>query len=273
MVVTHGPTLVQMPGELPQDGLEDYWVASKTRLDVWARFLRRCSDSTLGAWSRNHLAGTLEEIITSEMLTRTWGAVLAAHDEARQDVLAGPIARSVMLGHVEIRNRGLSLMVSGACLPLPDAVRLNRLVERTERWTDLLVGRLLEQADVAGYAHHPERAKDFAGDMRRRRGEPGSRLVWPLLLSSMRTSYREELFPLQPNPELNERVAAAVVSCFKPEVFDPSGLPRPYWLARMLTVTHDTSMILEEAMASALRGSSESLESDRRWQRLRRFGL
>ncbi len=270
LVATHGPSLVRLPGEIPRDGLEDYWIASKSRLDAWASFLKRAGDDGYKKL-RNHLAGTVEEIVVSEMLTRVWGAVLTAHDELREDALAGPIGKTILLGHIEIRNRALRHLVDGK-VPLYDAVRLNRLVEKTERWTDLLVGRLMDLADVSVFAFDAGRARDFCDDLTRRKEEPGSRLIWPLLLSSLRAGYRRSLCPLQPHTELNERVAAAVVSCFKAEVFDESGVPRPYWLARLLTLTHDAEMILDEAMTSFLRDEG-TLEENRRWKRLRRFGL
>ena len=74
----------------------------------------------------------LEEILVSEVALRVWTAVLYAYDRRRQTHDAEPIARSVLLGHLEVRARALALLIHSPCLPAEDAVRLNRLRRRAE---------------------------------------------------------------------------------------------------------------------------------------------
>ena len=83
--------------------------------------------------------GELEEIITGEILTRLWSAVLTNHDRLHNTCEAEPIARSVLLGHLEARHRTLALLVSGLGIATEDAVAMNRLRHRAERWTDLRI--------------------------------------------------------------------------------------------------------------------------------------
>ena len=73
------------------------------------------------------------------------------------------------------------------------ADRLNTPRPRAERWTDRLVGYLAALEDVSEFAFEPQRAKEFARDLRCQCGEPGSRQVWPLVLASLRAAFTQGL--------------------------------------------------------------------------------
>ena len=100
---------------------EQYWSASKCRLDRWRRLLtqltaasepaREAGDARLAAG-----APVLEEILTSELLTRIWTAAAAAYDAARSDQDLEPIARNIYSGHLDVRRRLLGLMADGRSL-------------------------------------------------------------------------------------------------------------------------------------------------------------
>src|SRR5262245_1242568 len=89
-VALHSPLLVQGAGRVPQLASEQYWSASKCRLDRWRQLLKQVLASadqpvkppTL-SWPR--VRPVLEEILTSELLTRIWTATCAAYDAARRD--------------------------------------------------------------------------------------------------------------------------------------------------------------------------------------------
>ena len=197
LVAAHGPVLVRTSGRISETSLKQYWIASKTRLDRWGWTLRsvsgeadetdRASKPSQGALPR----GTLEEIITGEALTRVWAAVLSAHDRFRGTHQAEPIAQSVLSGHLEARHRVLTLLVSGPPVDVGQAVRLNRLRCRAERWTDLLIGHLLGVEDVSRFAVEPDRAREFADDLRSRSRMKRGRHTWPLLLASLRAAFRK----------------------------------------------------------------------------------
>ena len=187
LVSAHGPLLVEGQRPVANEHIERYWVASKTRLDRWARSLKGFADGVNDAASAlperperhsahkgpaspaaaklpwQHVRSVMEEILVSEVLTRVWTAVLCAHDRRHGADDAGPVARSVMLGHVEARHRALTLVVQAekgtgdscaqrlqgpsgnrrpSSFPLETAVKLNSLRRRAERWTDVLVGHL-----------------------------------------------------------------------------------------------------------------------------------
>src|SRR5664279_725179 len=101
IISANGPALVKGVERLSESGLEQYWTTSKIRLDRWCRSLRNFSTQAGDPkWRQCHwprIQCIMEEIISSEMLTRVWAAVLCAHDRRHQLCEAEPIARSVLL--------------------------------------------------------------------------------------------------------------------------------------------------------------------------------
>jgi len=277
LVSVHGPVLVRASGQIPEKSIEQYWTASKSRLNRWGRTLKSLSSEVAdrgrrpgpSEWPR--LRGVLEEIITSEVLTRVWTAVMYAYDRHRGTDQVEPIARSVLIGHLEARHRVLTLLVRGPRIDAAQAVKLNRLRRRTERWTDLLVGYLIGLDDVGQFAIDPDRARDFADDLCYRSRLRGGRFAWPLLLASLRAAFGHGLAPASPNGDLNERIAVSVLSSFQPELFDATGLLRSAWLLRVAGVANDAQGMIDELLAverAPLPGSA----AGRTPNRLRRFG-
>ena len=187
----------------------------------------------------------IEEILTSEVLTRIWTAVLCAHDQRRGTSDSEPIARSVLLGHLEARHRVLKLIVHGPWLAVEDAIRVNRLRRRAERWTDLLIARLLETHDVSDLASDPERARQLADEF-----EHEHNLAWPLIMASLRATLRRQLRSESPNADLNARIASSILACFPAEMFDSTGLFPSAWLLRLLNTTDDTQGLIRELFAT-----------------------
>jgi hypothetical protein len=277
LVTAHGPVLVRTSGRISESSIRQYWTASKSRLDRWGWTLRSLSSeagepgrpSQPSAWTLPR--GTLEEIITGEVLARVWTAVLSAHDRFRGTDQAEPIAQSVLLGHLEARHRVLTLLTGGPPIDLEQAFRLNRLRRRAERWTDLLIGYLLGMEDVSRFAVEPDRAREFADDLRDRSRMKGGRYAWPLLLTSLRAAFQTGLAPQSPNGDLNAQIAASVLASLQPELFDATGLLRSAWLMRMTNVTDDTQSMLDELLAIE-EPAWPSLIRAGTADRLRRFG-
>ena len=260
IVTAEGPALVRSGQPLPSESIEEYWTTSKVRLDRWAWSLKRYADDAVSDSRRRqtqwpYIRGVLEEIFTGEILTRTWTAVLCAYDRRRGSDDMEPIARSVMIGHIEARHRVMTLMVNGSGINVESAVKLNRLRRRTERWTDLLIGYLLGLHEVSEFAVDPQRASDFAEDLRDRGRLPGGRHAWPLVQASLRTAFRQGLGPASPNADLNGRIAGSILSCFPPEVFDSTGLFRSVWLTRLSAAADDTQELLDDLLASEASGA------------------
>ena len=241
-------------GQISASGIEQYWAKSKCRLDRWRRSLKDFSDgvprpgrNSKSQWPASQ--GVLEEILTGEVLTRVWTAVLCAYDRTQGTQEAEPVARSVMIGHMEARHRVLTLLVRGPGIDAEAAVKLNQLRRRTERWTDMLVGYLSGPYDVGEFAIDPHRAEDFAEDLHYQSHLKGGRHVWPLVLGSLRAAFRQGLSPASPNADLNAEIAAAILACFPPDLFDSTGLLRSLWLMRLSNATNDAQGLLDDLLS------------------------
>ncbi len=272
IISSHGPALIRSGERIPVESIEQYWTSSKVRLDRWAWRLKSFvgkaeTDARQRKTQWPAVCGVLEEILTGEMLTRVWTAVLCAYDRRRGADEVEPVARSVYIGHMEARHRVLSLMVRGPGIDAEAAVKLNRLRRRAERWTDLLVGNLQSLHDVSEFAFDPQRSKDFAEDMQYRGRLQGGRHVWPLIQASLRAAFRHGLGSESPNADLNARIAAGVLSCFPPEVFDSTGLMRSLWLMRLTSAAEDTQGMIDALLAPERSGTISQMSGKRLWKR------
>ena len=251
LVSSSAQTFVNHSGQLSRVGIEEDWTVSKCRHESWSRELKQHSTrikSLRGRQARRLWESTravVEEILTSEILTRVWAAACCAYEQRRGTAEAAPIVRNVMAGHLEARHRALNLMVQGHGLRVEEAVNLNRLRRRTERWTDVLLGNLMPDCAVDEFAFNPGRVRDFS-DHTAGQAVKSTRYQW--LLASLRASYQRGLAPTSPNAELNSRIAAAILACFGPELFDSTGLLKSHWLARLDHTTNDTQGMIAQLL-------------------------
>ena len=251
LVATHSRVLISRPSHLSRTGLEDYWAASKCRLDSWGRDLRKYSlesDKQGEGWARDHwpnVLPVLEEVLTSEILTRVWTAVVVAYDQGPGSRTAEPIARRILVGHLEARNRVLRLIHRGSCFGRKEATVLNRTRRRCERWADLYIGYLLTAHDVAEFAIDADRACEFADDFQSEEREGVGLQARTLALGSLRRSFPPGAVAPSPNYDLNVRIAASVINCFPADVFDSTGLFRSVWLARIHRTANDAQELLD----------------------------
>jgi hypothetical protein len=249
-----GPVLIRSTHKLSAHGIQQYWTASKCRLDRWARALKSITveSAALDATARKaqwpQVRGLLEEILTGEVLTRVWTAVLCLADQQGDAHDAETIARSIMIGHLEARHRVLMLLVRGPAIDAEGAVKLNHLRRRVERWIDVLVGHLASYGDVSQFAIDVDRAREFSQDLRYQTSQPGGRQAWPLLSASLRAGFQQGLEPVSPNEDLNAAIASAILSCFPGDLFDSTGLFRSLWLTRLTNVTKDVQGMIESLL-------------------------
>jgi len=250
---SHGQVLVCCDERLSESSIEQYWTTSKVRLDRWAWNLKKVSqrpesdaEQRRNKWSTTR--SVLEEILASEVLTRVWTAILCAYDRQRGTADVEPVARSVMIGHMEARHRVLTLMVRGTGVETGAAIQLNHLRRRTEHWTDLLIGHLATHYDVSEFAADPERAKDFAKDLRTR-SQAGGRQAWALITASLQSAFQIGLSSVSTNADLNLRIAMSILATFPTTVFDSTGLFRSPWLMRLGNAADDTHGMIRELLS------------------------
>ncbi len=256
LVSAHGPVFIRSGLPISERNIEEYWVASKSRLDRWGRTLKQITSQAaeqgpVTPGPRETLVrGVVEEVFTGEVLTRVWAAVSCAHDRRQGADLAEPIARGVLIGHLEARHRVLTLLLQGSAVSAELGVKLNRLRRHAERWTDMFVGYLTSLEDVAEFAVDPERARDFAEDLHFQAKMPGGRHAWPLIQASVRAAFEKGFTAASPNGDLNARIAQSILGCFQPELFDGTGQFRTLWLDRLTNTADDAQGMLEQLTAS-----------------------
>jgi hypothetical protein len=257
VVAAHTPALLRSARNIPEESVEAYWVASKSRLDRWGRALKRLTTVVqaggLKPNSPEHRAfrGMLEEILAGEVLTRVWSAAMCAYDRAHGADQMEPVARSVLIGQIEARHRVLTILVGRSGLTAEEAMRLDALRRRTERWADVLVGHLAAEYDVSQFAVDPDRARDFADDFAQQHQQEGGRFAWPMVLASLRAAFCEWLEPASPNPDLNAQIAASILTCFPAEVFDGIGTIQSEWSLRISHIAGEAEGMIEELLGEA----------------------
>lgn len=226
VVSAHSAHLITGNGELPAGALEKFWDRSQRRLKMWlsalAHFQRQSneivSDEHRQLWS--DLQPVISEIFVSEILTRVWGAVLTAMDQTRGTHKLEPIARNVLIGHLDARKRALELLVSDSTLTVEELRPLDTIRRRVERWTDLLLGHLVERYHVDDFAFDANRAREFGGQQLLQNSERSHEQVWLLMLIGLRSSFTND--PTSPpNELLQEELIASILACFPASAFEP----------------------------------------------------
>ncbi|HVU90409.1 MAG TPA: hypothetical protein VHD36_24000 [Pirellulales bacterium] len=242
LAAQHGHLVMNDAAPLPAPCLERYWSGSKCRLDRWGRMLKRLTEIPVEGHTIEELRasiGMLEEIVTGDVLARVWGGVITAHDRQTGED-AGSVARTVLLGQHEAQNRAMSMLVNSPLIDAATAQRLDRLRRRAECWSDLLVGFISMTHDVCEFGSNAERARDFADDFR----DEGPQ-AWSLMFASLRASFATAFDRPSPNADLNGEIAAGIVLCFQPEIFDSTGLLRPLWISRLQHATNETQCMID----------------------------
>ena len=252
LAACHGPALLAGRGHLSSDGFEQYWIASKCRLDRWSRAIKSFSQPA-PTWPWNghqaesvRIEALVEEIFASEILSRVWAALLDGYDRTRGGHGASYFGRGVYLGQLEARNRILKLLVSGPNVNGEQALRYNRFRQCTEQWSDLLVGCLTAVADVAEFAPHPDRARAIAKDLGDAAGMAMAPLRWQMTIASLRVVFLSAFDTAAANPDSNVRIAASVLRTFDSDTFDSTGLFPSLWITRLEYLSRDSELLLDE---------------------------
>jgi hypothetical protein len=236
----HGPAMVCAHSLFEPEAVSRYWAASRHRFNLWHQVLGRyrraeeAGDSAeLRDWWRDHV-GLMEEVLVTEMLTRVTAAIVNTIESQSGSDEVGPVTHAVHLTHVEARNRVQKIMLYGRGNSIEDAVRLNRLRQSVERWTDALIGRMATPSTRnLQYAYDPGRAAHYCEDFGLLApGACRSTAMWLMNASlhdtlSRRTSSRAAF------PEANRAVCEAILRILRPKLFDSFGTLKSIWLQRL----------------------------------------
>ncbi|MBI1248443.1 hypothetical protein GC197_11475 [bacterium] len=253
----HAPSFLRGHVTYSPSALEQYWTASKCRLDRWGIRLKTHSQ-LIETGNANDLPRfwnatrpVIEEILVSDILTRVWISICVAHDRIQMKSVAEPVARSVFLGHMEARNRALNLLLHGRGLEATMMVPLNRLRRRCERWTDMLLGHIAAHTDVNSFGYDQERVSEFGSDIRQDRSASTREASWTLMLESAIEAFSTQLVNEPANADMNRDIASAVMSSFGPDWFEHNSLINPLWESRIMHLADDAEQLVEQLLTTA----------------------
>lgn len=252
LVAFHGRALLASTARLNDDAVGAYWLASRCRIDRWGYALRGYGQTvrTRAANPSVRLVSLAEEIVVSEVLTRTVAALFHAHDRLHGRRESAPLGQNILAGHREAVDR---LHVVTAAWWSHEATcrrALESLERRCERWTDLLLGYLHEKCDVREFAFDSQRMYDFATDHASSRPQSQSELCGNLLIASLRAAFTDVAGGTT-NDDLHAQIAGAALGCFGSEAFDSFGLLRSTWLDRMQRTSEETDALISELYAKS----------------------
>ncbi len=253
LIAANAGDFVRDQGRVSDARIGQYWLASRTRFDRWAKTLRGFVPETTppvqrpsAAWQS--IETTLEEIFTGELLTRIWAAVACEHDRRQGYMSVSPIVRSVVLGHMESRNLALNAMFRAQDRYPKSVDAMNRLRHRSERWTDMLLAYMLPDCPVDEIAFDKKRCRDFADDLREEFQGAQAEQAWRLMTASLRAAFGAVVCPYSPNADLNGQIGASVAACFRPDTFDSTDLFSSFWMERLNNLTEDAQAMIEELL-------------------------
>lgn len=232
LISAQGPAIAIARPKISSGAMTGYWVAARQRTELWNHGLGRLNElqefgrpMMIDQWWEDHTA-MVEEILISEILTRVMAATGATLDADVAESDVEPVTESVFVSHLESRNRVLRILLFGRGRSVDEAQRLNRLRRCVERWTDYLLGPLIQiRPEAVAYAIDPVRATTFAGESAWEQGEGfGDTIAW-LTTSTIAMSLSSLCERRPALPQANRQVGDAVLACLRPELFDSLGIP------------------------------------------------
>ncbi|MFT5523261.1 MAG: hypothetical protein ACI9G1_000542 [Pirellulaceae bacterium] len=254
LIAIHCDVFIQDSPRLSENGLERYWAASKCRLQRWHTTLTNYhvplvsgDENTDSLWQL--LLPTIEEIAAGEVLTRVWTAIAGAHDLRHGQSSAEPVARNVWVGHLEVRNRMLNLLLLSQQQHASCADRMNRLRSSAEKWTDILLAYFAHLTDVSHLAFDITRTYDFAKQLKKPHARGSSQLRQQAVFAALRSSFHESLSLSSPNADLNQRIASSIMATFRPLLFDSLGTIKSLLIERVQHTANDTQGMIDELLA------------------------
>lgn len=252
----HGRAILHRRESVPPEAMTQYWASTRNRFELWHRAMaryRNCEQTgdmnSLRQWWSEHVV-VMEEVLVTEMLTRIVASLADGLERDSEHKEIAPIAHAIHLTHLEARNRVQQIMLYGRGNSVQDAVRLNRLRQGVERWTDALIGRMaVNENGSLRYAIDPNRAAEYAEEARALGVGPArDTAVW-LMNAAMHDMLRRRTSPNAALPDANRSVIKSLMMMLRPDLFDSIGVLKSLWLHRLETGTERTDRVLDELTA------------------------
>jgi hypothetical protein len=201
LIAAHGRLFVDQSDELPTETIGDYYVLSRNRFNRWMKDLNDL-EKGLDIYDPLSLIGiqpkrpatrtTAEHILINEMVARIWTLLLLARDKNQGVDRIKPLAHNVFLGHLSIRHKALSVVLTDERMTQEDLLAVDKLRRSTERWTDMLCCPLMDEFDLWQYAFHEDVAREFLKDRVDQRPWDFRSRAWVLILAGMRHSFQDK---------------------------------------------------------------------------------
>lgn len=250
----HGDAFLRSATGMSRTGVESYWAASRNRLNAWSQSLKQLETvarqmaykdeyEVYGKEIWEKTLPLIEEILTSEVLTRIWTAIGCELDRRNETEEIEPFLRSTLVGHLEIRHRLLRLVFNKLKLDEEQLKRVDQIRRRAEKWNDILLGYLIKSCRIEEFAFDVNRVVDFAASLSHE--TPIGETTHSLLLSSLRSSFKEGLGGNCPNPKINENVCEAILASFGSDIFDCTGPFHSLWKVRLRLAANDTQGMID----------------------------
>lgn len=258
VVATQAAVLHNDRGPPSASSFNGYWYASRDRLETWAACLsahrRRAHGESLAAATEVDLwcLRVIHELFATELLTRVWTSVVAGFDAIHRDNYL-PACHGIFVSHRDLARQSMHDTVealinkrNGSASIQQEAAELKRFRSRVERWTDLLVGFLVVRMGDTRYAFDPDRAMDFAAELRRHGRVRHSREAWKLTLQSLRQAFRYRRLGPSPHADRHRRVAHHILASFEPSLVDSVDTFRSLWTTRLINRADDAEAYLNQ---------------------------
>lgn len=255
LLAVNGTAFVLGNDRLSDAGIYRYWEVSRLRFARWQQTLRQFQIPTVSPLEpmvesrRPRLLPVLEEIFTTEVLTRTWTAIACEYDLRRKSNCATPVAKSVLLSHLDARNRAMNVMVQSRVRNIPAVADLDRLRRRAERWTDMLLAHLFPACHIDDLTFDYRRALDFAEEFYESEPIVTGGSAWELMVSGLKAAFRGISAAPSLNEDLNRQVVASILACFESSAFESIGMLKSLWMDRMNHAADDTLSLIDQLLA------------------------
>lgn len=198
LLAAHAPLFIEQDGEVSAEAIGDYYILSRNRFNRWMKDLTDL-ERGLSISDPLQMFGPLppfpatrvitEQILVNEMIARIWTILLLARDRYNGTDRVQSVAQNVFLGHLSVRHKALSVVLTDDKLTQQDLRAIDRLRRSTERWTDLLCCQLMNEYNLWSYAFHEDVARDFLRDRIEQDSLHYRSRSWVLILAGMRHSF------------------------------------------------------------------------------------
>ncbi len=222
LLAFHSQTMIQQSKPLSRDSINRYWASSRQRIDLWNKTLREYSDCleetgpTYRSLVWKQLQSTIEEVLLSDILVRTMCAVTKHMEIHRIDQDSSAIAASILAGQQDSRNRCLQLLTTGLGLPIELSVKLNRIRQSMETWSDTLIALIDDPSKFSGLTFSVSPSVELVALDRVEQNSHQRKLRWQFMMAGCQQWIGQNCTSISANPVENEAIHRAAFNLMHP---------------------------------------------------------